>query len=285
MCNTENLKNVDITYNWYDNLKLAICKKLIRIRPTILLEILKSFLNIKRLTINCPDGLFWIDPISHLGIKLSKDGLYEKDTGNLLKRILKEGDTFVDVGANEGYFTVMGAKLVGATGKVIAIEPQERLIDIITENLRLNNVQNSTVLNLACSTSNISTATIYLFPTIDTGPSSLVRKYRFSGKKQQVICKSLDYIFTYDIPLGKIDLIKIDVEGYEQEVLEGAKYFLENHRIKYILVDYHLSILDNRGIDPSNINGYLESYGYNTIDAKFNRSGYNLYTFMSCANK
>ena len=103
------------------------------------------------MTIETPHGIFWIDPLTQFGTILSRNGNYEPTMGLTIVDFLKPGATFVDVGANEGFFSVIGAKLCGPDGRVVAVEPQNRMIPVIQENLRLNGLNNVTIVNAAVS--------------------------------------------------------------------------------------------------------------------------------------
>ena len=70
---------------------------------------------------------------------LKLNGAYENDIKYTLDELLKDVDTFIDIGANEGYFSILGGKLVGKKGRVIAIETQTRLQSIINKNIQLKN--------------------------------------------------------------------------------------------------------------------------------------------------
>src|SRR5207302_1543398 len=100
-----------------------------------------QLLGIQRHVIHTPDGDFLIDPLSRLATRLEATGRYEPYVADALALITKPGDLVLDVGANEGYHTVVAARLVGPTGRVIAVEPQQRLHSIIRHNCRLNGVE------------------------------------------------------------------------------------------------------------------------------------------------
>jgi len=83
----------------------------------------------------------------------------------------------VDLGANEGYFTVIGARLCGDTGRVLAIEPQLRLLPVIEENVRLNNVADVTLVNVAIG-DQPGTVEMQLTPSTNNGGSGFGRRSR-----------------------------------------------------------------------------------------------------------
>ena len=106
---------------------LALGDFIMRIRPAPLAVLIKALLLVRRVEHPTPEGVFWIDPASSQGGALARNGIYEPELLATVKTRLGPGDTVVDVGANEGYFSVVASRRVGSTGRVIAIEPQARL--------------------------------------------------------------------------------------------------------------------------------------------------------------
>lgn len=78
-------------------------------------------------------------------------GVYEPKTTSLFKKVIREGDIVVDVGAHIGYYTLLASRLVGDTGKVYAFEPEPRNYDLLLKNLELNNVKNVVAIKKAVS--------------------------------------------------------------------------------------------------------------------------------------
>src|SRR5262245_45118260 len=114
-------------------------RRLRRVRPAQVTVLVKGLLGIKRRSADTQSGhWFWIDPISQFGGSVLEARTYEPALTQLLGAILRRDDLFIDVGANEGYFSVMGSSLVGPNGRVLAIEPQSRLTPIIYRNLEIN---------------------------------------------------------------------------------------------------------------------------------------------------
>ena len=98
-----------------------------RVRPAFLAAWLKTLLRVRRKPVGTKEGIFWIDPVSQFAVNLVAGHGYEPEMGETLRRYLRPGSTFVDIGANEGFFTVQAAKIVGNSGRVLAVEPQGRL--------------------------------------------------------------------------------------------------------------------------------------------------------------
>ena len=132
-------------------LKKRLIEILLKIRPAVLGSVIKKLLFSHREIAETSQGKFWIDPASNLGYKLLYVGEHEPYMIKTLQQYLQPGSTFIDLAANEGYFSVIASKLVGSQGKVFAIEPQSRLLDIINKNLDLNECNNVKILPIAIS--------------------------------------------------------------------------------------------------------------------------------------
>src|SRR3954447_9594533 len=78
-------------------------------------------------------------------------GTWEPNITGYVKRALRTGDTFIDVGANIGYFSMLASKLVGPGGSVVALEASPEFYEIVQENIRLNNCGNVRPVNVAAS--------------------------------------------------------------------------------------------------------------------------------------
>lgn len=231
-----------------------------KVRPTELAALMTKALGIKRRPFETQHGTFYIDPVSNFGFRLFKDGIYEPETIEILERVLEPGDTFVDLGANEGYFSVLASRLVG-DGRVFAIEPQQRCWPVIVQNLVENDCANVTLVPYGVS-KEAGSFEMVLTPQTNTGASSFVASKRASlWPRQTVHVLPLDEIFErYGI--GEVALIKIDIEGYELDALESARQVLGSGRIEKLLVEIHPKQLAALGRDPAEVQKLLEGYGY-----------------------
>jgi FkbM family methyltransferase len=177
-----------------------------------------------------------IDPVKDKGVEQSiyNTGTYEAGTLHIFDHILCPGDVYFDIGANIGLMTLYASKKVGKSGQVHAFEPQPDTFEILKNNCKINNVKNVFVNEyaLGCDEGH---AYIYANMDINRGASSLVRQDGFSGKK--VFVSTLDKYLS-KIDHKKIKLIKIDIEGYEMEMLKGARQLLSSDRAPVICVEY-----------------------------------------------
>jgi FkbM family methyltransferase len=180
-----------------------------------------------------------IDPTFDKNIEnvIYERGVYELGTVSVLQKFLKEGNTFIDVGANIGFLSLAGAAVVGKEGKVIAFEPQPETFQLLEENVKMNSFSQIQLNQFALGEEE-GEAIIYSEEE-NRGGASITNKRSEKGVSIQL--NRLD-----DIELGsKVDMIKIDVEGFEWEVLKGARQTIL--RDKPILIVEYSSDRENSG--------------------------------------
>jgi len=239
---------------------LILLAIIISIRPTFIVSFFKKIFNFKRKIISTKEGYFFIDALSNFGYNLISKGFYEKNILSSLKNLLSAGDTFVDLGANEGYFSIVSSKLVGESGIVVSIEPQSRLINVILKNKNLNNLKNIFVEKVAISNYN-SIRNLYLSPNTNSGSSRLYLKQKYSNHIEYVKTKTLLYIIK-KYQLSRIKILKIDIEGFEYEAILGSKELFLNNVIENIIIEMHPKLLLKRDKSEKDIIQFLEKCGY-----------------------
>lgn len=152
-------------------------------------------------------------------------GYWEPNETWALQQLLKLGDTFVDVGANVGYFTLLGARLVGDAGHVHSFEPVPPTFEKMKRNVELNDFKNVTVYPFAVSNES-GMVTISQVRSDNPGMNSMRLKGEGgTGVSWQVATVSLDEKLA---EVGRIKLMKIDVEGAEYMALQGFRRHLES---------------------------------------------------------
>lgn len=248
------------------------------IRPLELALFLKKITGNKRTVLQHGKFKFFLDTWSNLYWSLFnsklEEQMYEPLWTNFIVNTLQTGDTFIDLGANEGWFSIYAANKVGKKGKIFSIEPQNRLTEIIRTNASLNNLENITICNnaIALEPGNIS---IILSPSLNTGSSSIIKSKRNClWSKQIVVAKRLEDL-AEDYNISFINLIKIDIEGYELYALKSAENLLKQTLIKNILIDFHEVQLNKLSTSVIEIKNYLNSFGY------FEKSQYGVNYFSS----
>ena len=182
---------------------------------------------------------------------------YEPYETQLILRQAKSGDVVVDVGANIGYYTVLLANKVGVAGKVFAFEPDKTNFEILIKNIKTNNLKNVVAVNTAVGSKN-GTKVLYkseenlgdhkLYETLCPSDTSLdppkANAFRRAGEKEEVKIIKLDDFLANT----KVDLMKIDTQGWEPEVIEGAKSIIKNYKptifFEYSPASYKAAKLD-----------------------------------------
>lgn len=171
--------------------------------------------------------------------------VYESETTDYFVRHLSEGQTFVDIGANHGYFTLLAASLVGPTGRVIAFEPNPNVFAQLQTHVQLNHFESRTTLH-ACALSDqrADAARLYVSrDAINSGLSSLTPNAELLAagglSEEATVSVPVDTFDRWFSTAGAscIDLIKIDVEGAEARVVVGMSQSLRTGRIRTLIVE------------------------------------------------
>jgi FkbM family methyltransferase len=145
-----------------------------------------------------------------------------------IEKHLAAGDTFIDAGANIGFFTVVGAKMVGRQGKVIAVEMIPETVQRLCWHISINELDNVTVIDQALSDKAGEEITA-LLPTAHNGQATLVPE-ALDGEPAVEICVTTTTLDAITDGIERIDLIKIDLEGGELLALKGASLTLGRTR-------------------------------------------------------
>lgn len=183
-------------------------------------------------------------------------GLYRRKvhepnlTKLLLTRFANSAEkNFIDVGANIGYFSCLMSKLAGPAGKVLAIEPEPQNLKLLEQNIKINNLTNVVVHPCALGASEGS-AMLGLYKSSNRGRHSLLEKDAKSRIKVPV--RTLDDVARNSgRNVSSWSLVKIDVEGYEGFVIDGAKETLP--RIETLVMEFSPALLKMAGQNPASI--------------------------------
>ena len=201
-----------------------------------------------------------VDLAEWIGQHIYLTGDYERPTAELIASLADEGSTVVDVGANIGFFSLLAARSVGAAGKVLAFEPVAATCAQLRANLELNAAGNVAVHELALSDRDGRVA-IYEGHGRNRGLSSM-RPIEEASALRAVPAAALDSLDAGD---ARISLIKIDVEGAEQLVLEGMLRTLEKHR-PHLIVEITHRFLAAFGHSADSLCRLLRPLGYDAYE-------------------
>lgn len=177
---------------------------------------------------------------------------HERGTEVLLRKVLGQGSTFVDIGANLGYYTRVASRLVGEQGQVHSFDPMPMVFSLLQKNTQ--DLCNVKLHNVALSNSHGKMH----FSVRDKGDMSSLGDD--SSAKEVITVETI----TMDQALRdtkRIDLIKMDVEGFELEVLQGARQsILDHHPVVYF--EHLQHYLDDRGQRYAHFESFFGDLGY-----------------------
>ncbi len=187
-----------------------------------------------------------IDPHKNKGVDTSiyYNGLYEAGTLFTLTQALRKGDIFIDVGANIGLMSLTAAQAVGSTGKVYAFEPVPDVFAILKENVALNNICNIFPFQKALG-SKSEQKKIYEQIHINKGSASFIQPDDDNATHHDVVVDTIDN-FIRIMEITSVQLIKVDVEGWELEVLQGARHILSEKHAPILCVEYSESFFSHK---------------------------------------
>ena len=196
---------------------------------------------------------------------------FEAGLSRYIGSVLRPGDTFVDVGANVGYFTLLSASLVGNKGAVLAIEPEEKNFASLGDNVTANAYTNTLLCRCAAGVEekeeilnvnplNRCGNSMLPFDTYASGETRFSKEEmiaRFGEKElfERVGMRTLDGLFD-EYGLGDVAMMKIDVEGFELAVLQGCLVRLARGSIRRIVCEV------NNSATRRDVFSLFQRYGY-----------------------
>ena len=209
------------------------------------------------------EGLtFKLDPQDKMvTLHILDHGNYEPGETKVFRSLLKPGDTFIDVGANIGWYALIASKIVGPSGRVIAFEPAPASFALMRRNAQINDCRNTTLVEKALSDKK-GTLRLNLGETNKAHNSIL--KTAETRDSVEVEANTLDEYLEGDE--GEIALIKMDVEGAEGFVLAGMRKTLEKHPKTAIIMEFFPSLLRQAGFDPGAMLREFQASGYEIQD-------------------
>lgn len=194
-------------------------------------------------------------------------GSWEPEVVDAISRVVGPGMRVVDIGAHGGFYALLLAKLVGASGSVIAFEPLPANFRMLKENVAMNGLRNVTIERSAvCSHSGQFELEV---PDEDAAALAGPMEDSEDTKVMTVSCLSLDDYFSF--PRSRTDFIKMDVEGAEGDVLKGAKAIITLYR-PTMMIELHN--VGHAATHPVAL--YLRQIGY-TIEW-LSEAGYTVHT-------
>jgi FkbM family methyltransferase len=211
-----------------------------------------------------PDYKIFVDRGDGLiGREIADNLTYETHVTTVLRRLLRPGQGFLDVGANIGFHTLLAARRVGPRGRVIAVEMMPRNCELLRASLRVNGFQNVTLHEVAAAE---KTQTLRFTHGLGTGNGMLVNDYvqELVGGGGYNACTTVQAAAIDDlVPAGQpIHLVKMDIEGAEMRALQGMRRLLESQRPQLIFEYFPHMLRHIGGIEPAALLHAVRAHGY-----------------------
>jgi FkbM family methyltransferase len=187
-------------------------------------------------------------------------GYWEGSVSKLLRRLLSPGDTFIDVGANVGWFTLLAAHLVGPAGRVVAFEPCPVTRKHLERNVDLNPYRHVLVERSALSDRPGAARLLRVLSGVD-GSFSIIGGVPAQGDSFEVTTARFDD-YHQDHKLGRVKLMKVDVEGAELLVLKGMQSVLKRHLCDFIVLEASEWQLRRAGASIADFLSLFRANGY-----------------------
>jgi FkbM family methyltransferase len=187
----------------------------------------------------------------------------EVDT-RILPELLSRGDSFVDVGANHGTFSLLAAPIIGPEGAIVAIEAQPRLAALVERSLRESGVARFQVLAVACSDRE-GTTELWTAPKSGSGAGSVFAAYH-AGLRARAVSVRLarfDDVVDWRALPGKV-VVKLDVEGSELGFLRGARRMIAERRPP-LLIELNPTSAMAAGYAVADLLAEMKGLGYDRL--------------------
>ncbi|HUE96342.1 MAG TPA: FkbM family methyltransferase [Longimicrobiaceae bacterium] len=217
---------------------------------------------------------FVLDP-EQMSQRIMLDGfeqnqMYEPETSTFFAGALRPGDTFIDIGTHVGYFSLLAAALVGPSGRVISFEPEAENYRRLKLHVAMNRFGHVEAVNAAVGDSPGS-AQLFVNQDNDGGHALWdvgAHPFNVRSRNQQTTAEvevtSLDH-YLRDRDLGSLKLIKIDTEGSEHRILQGARETLTRFRVPFVVAEINEFALQQMGTSGMELRAWMEELGYETF--------------------
>ena len=184
-------------------------------------------------------------------------GVYEKAETRFFQSACRDGMTFLDVGANLCYYTALAARAVGPNGRVLAVEPDPDSFGYLEQTIAANAVGNVEAFPVAASD---APATLPLYISTDNRGDNRLYASGEDRPQVEVAARPLDALLREN-KIDTVDLIKIDVQGYEPKVIAGLRETIAASPNLTLLTEFWPQGIDEAGEDANEFLQTLRELG------------------------
>jgi FkbM family methyltransferase len=196
--------------------------------------------------------------------------MYEEFLSRFLIKIIKKDDTFIDIGAHIGFFSLIVSYLVGNGGKVFSIEPDDENYKWLNHHIKLNQRENVVSLKLVVSETD---GDVEFFTNADNdGGHALWNPglHHFNKISRDRIDKNIIPSVRFDTLVGKNDIqfckvVKIDTEGAEYTILKSGESFFNPDKVSFIVCELNEFGLGQLGVTQHELRALMREKGYETF--------------------
>ena len=249
------------------------CREYLNMFKSLFLTLILRKLDLKKIVRKVNGLTFEFDLLIDKYMLNTYFGVWQSEIINTLLKYLKKEGIFIDVGANIGYITVIAAGIVGKKGEVYSFEPIPRYFKRLQKVALTNKEFNINTYNFALGNT-IGVAEINLPEVNNIGNNSMVPGLIKDQEIKEIVkinVRRLDD-FILNENLKKISLIKIDVEGYEFEVLKGLTKFFEQEKenLPPIIVEITPRAYELMGYSLEELEIFMNKYSYHAYTSDGN---------------
>jgi FkbM family methyltransferase len=184
-------------------------------------------------------------------------GVYEKPETRFFLNTIKPGATFLDVGANIGYYSALALTRVGAAGRVLAIEPDPETFEYLLRTIAANGQERAQAVQKGLAD---APGSLRLYRNSSNRGDNRFYANDLADNFVDVEVARADDVLA-SLGIGRVDLIKIDVQGFEGKVLQGLEGTIRNSNPLVILSEFWPWGLREAGSDPFEILQRLQGFG------------------------
>ena len=187
--------------------------------------------------------------------------VYEREQTSFFLSACEPGSVFLDIGANSGYYTALFLAHAGAHSRTVALEPDPESFELLQRTVKANGGINATCLQLAASD---ASGTAYLYRNADNRGDNRLNWHDQASSMCQVHMVNVDAILS-QLDVRGLNLIKMDVQGFEALVLKGIKHTLSTASRMILMSEFWPRGIEHTGHDPAQMLEFLEELGFSVF--------------------
>ncbi|WBV42404.1 FkbM family methyltransferase [Pseudoroseomonas cervicalis] len=201
----------------------------------------------------------YVDTLSRdIGVHLLAQGRWESQTLALFRRLVRPGDHVLDIGANHGIYALQAAQATGPTGQVHAFEPNPRLAELAAASLAANAYSWAKLHPVAVGDTP-GEAELTFNPKSSGGGN--IHPGRGPAKAERLTVKMVALDSFFPEPDFRVDVIKMDIEGYEGRALRGMARLLQRAPDLRMIMEFSPALLARGGVKAPEVAAQLQALG------------------------